>query len=75
MQAPRILKRKVISLMLLLEMSSLKMNSLESFLVLLPSFISPQTQSPLSNRLGTLSTTASDPKIISTCFCLFVLGT
>ena len=64
MQADYTPKRKLTFLMLLLEMNTLKLKSLESFLVLLPGLIIPET--PVSSRLGTLSTIDSVLRIIST---------
>ena len=41
MQVPHIPERKVIFFMLLFEMNTLKLNSLESFLDLLPDLVTP----------------------------------
>ena len=51
--------------MLPLEMNTLKLNSLDYFLVLLPGLIAPSIQSTINSRLDTLSTIAYGLKIIS----------
>ena len=47
LQAPHTPKREVMFFVLLLEMTCLKLNSLEPFFVLLPGLIAPQTQIPM----------------------------
>ena len=46
MQAPPTSERKVIFLMLLFEMNTLKLNSFEYFLVLLPDLMDPKRNHP-----------------------------